>query len=184
MVTAEDYPSQPQWFVLRDLRRGNARLTAYDELCQCGYDVFTPQRWEVVNRGGRRSRRLVPVIPDLLFVRTTREAFDPVVQRIPSLQYRYVRGSQATPMVVRNAEMASFIFAVRSLSDTRYFNPDEITPEMCGREIRIVGGPLDGYEGRLLKVRGARVKRLLINLPGLITAAVEVEPEFIQFVGS
>lgn len=180
-VTAED---TPQWYVLRDLRRANAKQTAYDELSQSGYDVFTPQRWEVVNRAGQRSRRLVPVIPDLLFVRTTREDFDPVVQRIPSLQYRYVRGSQATPMVVRNAEMAAFIYAVRSLSDIRYFIPEEITPDMCGREIRIVGGPLDGYEGRLLKVRGTRVKRLLINLPGLITAAVEVEPEFIQVLGS
>ena len=31
--------------------------------------------------------------------------------------------------------------------------------------IRIEGGPLDGYEGRLLSIRGARVKRLSWRSP-------------------
>lgn len=172
----------PQWYVLRDLRRANARVSAYDRLLEAGYDVFTPLRWEIVHQGGTSTRRRIPVIPDLLFIRTTRAEFDPQLSRIPSLQYRYVRGSQATPMVVRNADMAAFIHAVRVSDDIRYYLPDEISPSMCGRRIRIVGGPLDGYEGNLLKVRGTRVKRLLVSLPGLITVAVEVAPNFIQLL--
>ena len=46
--------------------------------------------------------------------------------------------------------------------------------------VRIVGGPLDGYEGRLLSVRGSRVKRLLVDIPNLLVAGVEVQPEYIQ----
>ena len=53
---------------------------------------------------------------------------------------------------------------------------------MLNRKIRIVGGPLDGYEGTLQTVRGSKVKRLLVELPGLLSVAVEVEPEYIQLV--
>ncbi len=53
---------------------------------------------------------------------------------------------------------------------------------MCGKKIRIVGGVLDSFEGYLLSVKGMRKRRLLIELPSLITAAVEVQPEFIQLV--
>lgn len=53
---------------------------------------------------------------------------------------------------------------------------------MVGKYVRIVGGLLDGYEGRLQKLQGSRVKRLFVELPGMLTAAVEVQPEFIQVV--
>ena len=53
---------------------------------------------------------------------------------------------------------------------------------MIGRKVRIVGGPLDGYEGNLQKIQGAHVKRLFVELPNLLAAAVEVQPEYIQFL--
>jgi hypothetical protein len=60
--------------------------------------------------------------------------------------------------------------------------PEEITPQMYGRPIHIVGGPLDGYEGNLLTMRGSKVKRLLVELKGFLSVGVEVTPEYIQFV--
>ena len=54
---------------------------------------------------------------------------------------------------------------------------------MLGAEIRVIcDGPLNGFQGRLLKIKGSRKKRLLIELPGLLVAAVEVEPDFIQLL--
>lgn len=53
---------------------------------------------------------------------------------------------------------------------------------MCGRKIRIIGGPLDNFEGSLLTVRGSKVKRLLVELPDLLTVGVEVNPEYIQLI--
>lgn len=53
---------------------------------------------------------------------------------------------------------------------------------MIGKKVRIVGGPLNGYEGNLQKMQGSRVKRLFVELPNLLIAAVEVQPEFIQIV--
>ena len=43
----------------------------------------------------------------------------------------------------------------------------------------MVGGPLDGYEGRLLTIRGSKTRRLLVDLPGFFSVGVEIEAEWI-----
>ena len=53
---------------------------------------------------------------------------------------------------------------------------------MYGKKIRIVGGMLDGFEGRLLSVKGMRKRRLIVEIPGLITAAIEVEADYLQVI--
>ena len=179
-ITRDDLP---RWYVMRDLKRPNAKVRAWQALADKGFDVFTPTRWQVNEVAGRRERHEVPYVPDLLFVRSTRAALDPEVEATATLQYRFVRGAaQYTALTVREAEMQRFMMAARATSTPQYFLPDELTPSMLGRLVRIVGGPLDGITGRLLSVRGLRRRKLLVELPGLITAAVEVAPEFIQLV--
>jgi len=53
---------------------------------------------------------------------------------------------------------------------------------MYRREICIVGGPLNEYEGSLLTTRGSKIKRLSVELKGFLATGVEVTPEYIQFV--
>lgn len=171
-----------QWFVMRDLTRGNAKLPAYKLLEQEGIECFTPMVQRVFIRGGKRERRCVPYIHDLVFAHERREVLDPVVAAVPTLQYRYVRNAYCQPMTVRDDDMERFIRAVRSSDTPHYYRADEITPEMLHRRVRIIGGRLDGYEGFLLTVRGSKVKRLLVELPTLLTAAVEVEAEFVEVV--
>lgn len=170
-----------RWFVLRDLKRSNAHDRAYSVLAERGLNVFTPLRTRLVTSGGRTRRVVSPVISDLLFVRDTMEVLDKIVEEIPTLQYRYARGAgYRQPMTVPEEEMDRFILAVRSSENVRYYTPEEVTPQMFGREVSIVGGPLDGFSGRLLKVRGNREKRLIVELPGYLYAAPEVSPDFIR----
>ena len=170
------------WYVMRDLKRANALLPAYKMLREMGFEVFTPMRWQLTVRQGQRVRKEVPYMSDLLFVHDSRQNLEPVVERTPTLQFRFVRNAYCRPMVVRDEDMARFIYAVSNTESVRYYRPGEITSEMFGREIRIIGGPLDGYEGRLLKVRGARTRRLIVELPDLLTVGVEVNPDYIQLI--
>lgn len=170
-----------QWYVMRDLKRPNARQTAYEMLSKGHFRAFTPMEWRVVTRRGRRVREKVPVIRDLLFVYAVRDELDPVVERTLTLQYRYLRGGgYRCPMVVRECDMDRFMLAVDNAATPVFYAPDEVTPDMVGRRVRIVGGPLDGCEASLLKVRGARRRRIFIELPQLVAVSVEVEPEYIQ----
>ena len=171
-----------QWFVMRDLKRRNAKLPAYKLLDGLVIKVFTPMVWRLVTRHGKCIKEEVPFMQDLLFVHDTRQAVDPIVEKYDTVQYRYVRGGYKIPMTVREADMQRFIDAVNSAENPQYYTPEEITPDMIGRKVRIVGGPLDGYEGNLQKMQGARVKRLFVELPNLLAAAVEVQPEYILFL--
>lgn len=172
-----------QWFVMRDLKRANAKNPAYAMLAEMGFEVFTPMTTRVSIRGGKKERKEVPFIQDLLFVKSSREELDPVVRRTETLQYRFLKGhAYGTVMTVPDREMDMFIVAVRSVTTPRYYHLDEITPEMYGTQVRIIGGTLDGYNGTLLKIHGSRKKRLIITIPQLIAATVEVDPAYIQLV--
>lgn len=176
-------PTEKQWFVMRDLKRRNSNTLAIHDLSDAGLEVFTPMTQMIMTIGGKRQRRDVPVIQDLLFVHDVKGAIDPYVERYPTLQYRYVHGkTKDEPMTVRTAEMDRFIHAIRSAETTVYYRPGEISKTMYGKKVRIIGGILGQYEGRLLSVKGMRKRRLIIELPGLITAAVEVEPDYIQII--
>ena len=179
---ASDESDRLQWFVMRDLKRRNAKLPAYKMLDGMVEEVFTPMVWRLVPRHGKRVKEQVPFMQDLLFVYDTRQVVDPIVEKYDTVQYRYVRGGYKIPMTVREADMQRFIDAVNSTENPQYYKPEEITPDMIGRKVRIVGGPLDGYEGNLQKMQGARVKRLFVEIPNLLAAAVEVQPEYIQLV--
>jgi tRNA A-37 threonylcarbamoyl transferase component Bud32 len=51
-----------------------------------------------------------------------------------------------------------------------YFSPDEINVAK-GTKVRIHGGPYDGLEGSFLKVKGAREKRVVVEISGVIVVA-------------
>ncbi len=171
-----------QWFVMRDLKRRNAKLPAYKQLADKGIKVFVPMKWHTIKRKGIVIREEIPVIQDLLFVYASRLHLDPIVEKIPTLQYRWLRNTFRKPMTVLDLEMEKFISAVSSSNSPQYYLPEEITPQMYGRKIRIVGGNLDGYEGYLLTTRGSKVKRLLVELENYLAVSVEVLPEFIQLI--
>lgn len=168
---------------MRDLKRSNAKLPAYKQLGNENIEVFTPMKWQLVVCQGKRMRMEVPFIQDLLFVHSTRDELDPIVEKTATLQYRYLHGGKyREPLIVKEKDMERFMNAVRSVDKPIYYRPSELTLAMYGKRIRIIGGPLNNFEGYLLSVRGSRVKRLLVDLPNLLTVGVEVNPEYIQFI--
>ena len=78
--------SEKQWFVMRDLRRRSANTLAIHELAKAGLEVFTPMTQMIMTIRGRRQRREVPVIQDLLFVHEAKDALDVIVEKCSSLQ--------------------------------------------------------------------------------------------------
>lgn len=172
--------SDIQWFVMRDLTHYHSKSPAYKMLDGLNIENFTPKVQKLVVRGGKRERIEVPFIHDLLFVHDSRLTLDPIVEKVPTFQYRFLKGGM--PMIVRDKEMEAFKKAVESSVSPQFYHPQEITSDMRKRKIRIIGGNLDGYEGTLVTVRGSKVKRLMVELPTLLAAAIEVEPEYIQLL--
>lgn len=181
-MTTTETGEQTRWFVMRDLKRPNAKQPAYKFLREEGFEVFVPMKSQLITRHGKKMVEEIPVIRDLLFVHADKKRLDPIVAKTDTLQYRFMRNCGRAPMAVPDDEMERFIVAVSSSNDTKYYLPEEITPQMYGRKIRIVGGPLNGYEGNLITTRGSKVKRFMIELQDFFAAGVEVNPEYIQFI--
>lgn len=172
----------PQWFVMRDLKRNNAKLPAYKMLSEMKIEIFTPMKWKIVTKEKKRIPQKVPFMQDLLFVHVPRKVLDPIVERTSTLQYRYLRDGFRTPMTVRDTDMERFIRAVESADNPQFYAPKDILPSMIGKTVRIIGGPLNDYVGKLQKMQGSKVKRIFIELSNLLTASIEVQPEYIQIL--
>ena len=52
-----------------------------------------------------------------------------------------------------------------------YFQPEEVNLSK-GTKVRITGGDFEGYEGVFVKVKGARDRRVVISLQGVIAMAM------------
>ena len=178
---------EDRWYVLRDLARPNAKRPAYKqlqampEMKDC---VFVPLKQHVFTEFGKRVVRFVPFMPDLVFVHKSKEELDPIVRKMELLQYRYVRGgNQFEALSVRAKDFEKFKEAVEQTDNVEYFSYDEVSPRLYGKHIRIVGGRLNGFEGRLMSKRGSKHKRRLIDLQDRNhSAAVQVESEYIQLL--
>ena len=68
MATSEG-EKQTCWYVMRDLKRANAKLPAYKQLLNEHFEVFTPMKEQLSVHGGKRTREEVPFIPRKLLIR-------------------------------------------------------------------------------------------------------------------
>ena len=75
-----------QWFVMRDLKRANARVPAYKLLKAKGMEVFTPLKRRM---NAKKQWEDIPLIHGLLFVHESRKKLNPVVEKLPTLQYPF-----------------------------------------------------------------------------------------------
>ena len=86
-------------------------------------------------------------------------------------------------MCVRHKDFEVFRRAVEQTDNVEYFSYEDVSPRLYGKQIRIIGGCLNGFEGRLMSKRGSKYKRLLIDLQECnLSAAIQVESEFIQLL--
>lgn len=169
-----------QWFAMRaTYRRG---MQTKEVLDKKGIHNFIPMRYEVHIKNGRKKRELVPVIKDLIFVRAVQSELQEVKYKLPHLQYMIdIRNGRK--IIVPDEQMKTFI-AVAGTYDEHliFFNPDEVNLRK-GTKVRIIGGDFEGYEGIFIKVRGARDRRVVISLQGIIAMAMAtLSPDLIEVI--
>ena len=147
-----------QWFAMRATYRRGMQIKAL--LDKEGINNFIPMRYEVRIRNGRKRRELVPVISDLIFVHSVQSELQKVKFKLPYFQYM---------IDLRNGQKI-------------FFSPDEVNLRK-GTKVRITGGDFEGYEGVFVKVKGARDRRVVISLQGVIAMAMAtLSPDLIEVI--
>lgn len=143
---------------------------------------FVPMQYKISLKKGRKVRVLVPVVHNLLFVHARPSELKRVKSQIAYLQYiTDTRSGQK--IIIPDNEMQRFIAVAGSYSDhLLYFQPDELNLSK-GTRVRITGGDFEGQEGVFLKVKGARDRRVVIAIQGVIAVAMAtIHPDLIEVI--
>ena len=97
------------------------------------------------------------------------------------LEFLVLRTDYVSRRLVENIASTTPV-AQQTEEDILYFQPDEIQLHK-GAHVRVHGGPFDGVEGILLKVKGHRRRRVVIQIDQVATiAAAEIEPDLIEIL--
>ncbi len=173
-----------RWHAMRvTFRREISVKVAIDDERADGVKTFVPMRRMIKVTGrGKKMSVLEPAVHNLLFVKSTRAWLQQFKSRVPHLQYMTARvAGNNVPIVVRDEDMERFIAVSRnSIDDAVYLTPGEVDLTR-GTRVRLHGGPLDGVEAIYVKLQGKRNKRIVVEIPNVITVATAtVAPDFIE----
>lgn len=173
------------WYVIGSRNRQN-EIKIRDAFRKEGRECFVPLRYEIWETKGRKERRLVPAVSGIVFlkgygtVEDMREDFLFRKDRVFLRKSTY--SNKADYLTVSDHEMENFIAVVEKAGEKiTYFNPSEIQLRP-GEKIRVNGGPYDGREGIIMRVKGKRKKQLVVSIPGILIASVEMEPDLVEVV--
>ena len=135
---------------------------------------FIPMQYKICIKKGKKVRALVPVVHNLLFVHARPSDVQRVKSQVTYLQYiTDTRSGQK--IIVPDDQMQRFI----AVSGTY----DELNLSK-GTKVRITGGEFEGQEGVFLKVKGARDRRVVIEIQGVIAVAMAtIHPDLIEVIG-
>ena len=145
-----------------------------------GMGCFLPLQYREVVRHGRKVRQLVPVVRNLLFVHAVPSRLQQLKSTVTYLQYITDRRT-GRKIIVPDDQMRRFIAVAGTYSDQLlYFTPEELNLSK-GTRVRITGGEFEGQEGVFLRVKGARDRRVVIEVQGVIAVALAtIHPSLIE----
>ncbi len=126
----------------------------------------------------------MPAITELVFVHASSNAIQEYKQHSKETIYWLTKpnGNRREKIVVPEKAMEDFIRVTEQAErSVTYFQPNEVILNK-GDRILIHGGPFDGIEGILLKMKGKREKQIIVYIPDIIAAAISIKPKMIELI--
>ena len=175
-----------RWFAIGCVS-SKKELKVRDDIRNYGLEAFVPLKYQIKTIKHQKHRALVPAIPGLMFAKGTLESLKDYTQNHSHFAV-YLRKSTFSDkkdyLTVRTKDMEEFIAVTEDHeAHITYFRPEEINLQ-AGDRIRVKGGIYDGKEGIVMRIKGKRNKHLVVQIPGMLVAAVEMKPELVELSSS
>lgn len=155
------------WFAART-RRGQ-ELALRRRLDEARIECFIPSKVIVRDRNGRKYKVEVPLIPNLVFVRTTKNEACSLANSGDFPLYYVIDHFTRTLLVVPDKQMDDFIRVVTQV-------PESICPESqdlpLGADVQITSGSLEGVEGKVVLLPNRTY--VVISVAGMAFAKIQV----------
>lgn len=170
-------PEAKVWYAIRVTF--NREMKVKDDLDLRGIESFVPMKYVLGTRRGKRVKKLVPSIHNLIFFH-----IEPSLMKeykaTTKLPIRYIMNpATKKPVVVPEQEMKNFIAVAGTYDEQLQY----ITPKpgqfTRGDRVRILGGPFEGAEGVLRRVKGNSY--VVVSVNGLVAVATtSIHPSLIE----
>lgn len=157
-------------------------LKVRDDVRRYGLQAFVPLTYVVKSHRGQKLRALVPAISQLLFVKGTLEEVKDYIRNAHYVVFirKSTFSNKEEYLTVPTKAMEDFIAVTENHEEhVTYFRPEEISLQE-GDKIRVKGGIYDGREGIIMRIKGKRNRHLVVQIPGVLIAAIELSPEMIE----
>lgn len=169
-----------KWYAIRVTYSRERKLKEYlDEQC---IENFLPMQYVLVKKNRRMVRNLVPVIHNLIFIKSIRSQLDALKQEIEgTIPMRYMMDkSTHRPIIIPEAQMRSFIAVAGNVDEQLLYLDDHIDSVLeKGCRVLVKGGVFSGVEGVVLRIK--RDHRVVVSIRGIIAVATAfISPSLLQ----
>ena len=166
--------SDMNWFAIRVSYSRELALKAILDAEKI--ENFIPMRYEYIIKSGKRLRKLLPAIHNLVFVHSTRKRIDALKDELESsMPIRFIMNREyCRPVIIPDAQMRSFILVAGTYDEAiLYVEPAELHL-VKGQRVRITGGVFEGVIGEFVRIRHDR--RVVVNIEGVMAVATTFIP--------
>lgn len=172
------------WYAMQTTYKRELKAKAF--LDSCGIECFVPMVQSVIAVGGKKKVVVKPAIHNLIFIKSNLSLLKEVKSRLNFIHNILIENnSRLSPIIVPEKQMEQFINIVSTSLDKVIYVDLSLTRLEKGTKVRIVGGQFEGYEGVLMKVKGARDKRVVLNIEGIVAIAmISIDAELIEKIES
>lgn len=167
------------WYVLRVPY--SREMTLKEHLDSLGMETFVPLHYREYCKHGIVTKKLEPVVHNLLFVYAMRAQLDEIKPRMEyCCPFRFfLDRTSHKPIVIPDRQMRHFM-AVAGTSEEQHIYLESVETSLSkGDRVRVIAGPFAGIEGVFMRLKGDR--RVVVSLSGIMTVATAfIHPSFVE----
>ena len=167
------------WFAVRISY--SRELALKEVLDKRSIESFIPMRHEYITKNGKRTRKLVPAVHNLVFIHSTRQCIDDLKEELGiRIPIRLIMNREhRCPIVIPDAQMRNFILVAGTHEEAvLYIDPVELYL-VRGQKVRITGGVFEGVIGEFVRIRHDR--RVVVSIEGVMAVATTyIHPSLIE----
>jgi transcription antitermination factor NusG len=180
----------PRWFVMRVAYQQEMKAKAFcdgagnnenGKVAEC----YIPMKYAEVEKRGKKVRKLVPAIHNLCFIQASGNqmaSLKPTMEAA-KIPVRYLLDkATGKPMIVPDRDMEVFIAVSGTNADDLIYLMDGVDeyPKLVSEDrVRVTGGPFEGAEGYVVRVKKDR--RVMVKISGTCAVLTSfIHPSFLQ----
>lgn len=188
---SSEYVQKPnhEWYVLRVTY--NRTEKACGIISTSGVESYMPMHYVIKKEIGKKKRILQPLLPNLLFVYTTREAVNSIIKKKgdeTSILKFYLdktkpleENGKHPPLTIPFTAMINFIKATSTSNEHVRIVSSEQCHYKSGDIVKVIDGEFEGVTGKVARIAGQQ--RVVVEISGLcLVATAYIPTDFIKFI--